>query len=440
MTIFELGENVLICCFEVLMLNSFSRIILNHQKHFKKRIYLFVTIVFTICILMVANFFDCFLLNLICVLIIYCAYTIVIYHETLIKYIISSFCFFLLVKTPEFFVLNLFRFGSFHDAESIWENELSRLCLSVITKVITFILIKCVEQIYRKSVYTKISNGLFFYLLILPVATIILLTGLFYADIHISEKNKLLLEVGTLMLLFANTLLFYLFDRLVETMEKAGKAEQLYRKSIVENIHYQQVECINERHRALLHDIKKYIRTAAGLLQAGEKDYVMQIFGKLDIKIENISQKTYCENKILNAILSEGQAKAVESGIEYNVEISNDLYVDYIEDIDMISITGNLIDNAMEAAGQAENGFVRIRMFMANEGCFMIWEVSNNFLIPPVLGKRGFITGKRNKEDHGIGIHTVEKIAKSYGGHLKIDMDNREFYASIIFPIEKREL
>lgn len=440
MTILGLGEIVLICCFEVLMLNSFSRTILHHQRYFKKRMYSFAAIVFTICILTAANFFDYFLLNLICVLIIDCAYTIVIYDETLIKCIISSVCFFMLVKIPEFIVSILFPFGSFHDGESIWKNELSRFCLLVISKVITFILIKCVEQIYRKSVYTKISQRLFFYFLILPVGTIILLTGLFYADIYIREKNKILLEVGTIMLLFANIWMFYLFDKLAETMEKAGKAEQLYRKSIVENRHNQQVECINERNRALLHDIKKYIRTAAGLLQAGEKDYVMQIFGRLDIKIENISQKNYCENKILNAVLSDGQAKAAESGIEYNVEISNDLYVDYIEDIDIISIAGNLIDNAMEAAGKAENGYVQIRMFMANEGYFMVWEVSNNFLIPPILGKKGFITGKRNKEEHGIGIHTVEKIAESYGGHLKIDMDNREFHASIIFPMEKKGL
>lgn len=42
--------------------------------------------------------------------------------------------------------------------------------------------------------------------------------------------------------------------------------------------------------------------------------------------------------------------------------------------------------------------------------------------------------------EHGIGIHTVEKIVKSYGGTLKIDIDNKVFIASIIFQVDKSGL
>ena len=63
----------------------------------------------------------------------------------------------------------------------------------------------------------------------------------------------------------------------------------------------------------------------------------------------------------------------------------------------------------------------------------------NNFLTSPVLGRKGFITSKYSKDEHGIGIHIVEKIVQSYGGKLKIDIDDLEFNASIIFPIDRSD-
>lgn len=375
--------------------------------------------------------------------IIYCAYIVICYSDSLLKCISIAVCFYMLAMAPEFIVSTIFSLNCYHDAETALGNELSGLCLTLIAKIITFIIVKCVEQIHKRHEYEEVNNGIFCSLLVLPIATMTLLIALFYADIHIPVNNKLFLEIGTGMLLFANAFMFYLFDKLIETMEKAYKMERLYVKSETENKHYQQLERINDKHRALMHDIKKYIRTAAELIQNNENVSALQIFEKLDIEIRNTSASTidYCTNKLLNAILCERKTKANELGIEYKVNLSLDLYTEYIDDIDLISIVGNLIDNAIEAAAKLKDkGFVNIEMFMANEGHFMVWEVSNNFLIPPVVENGGFITSKRNMSEHGIGIHTVEKIVKSYGGTLKIDIDNKVFIASIIFQVDKSGL
>lgn len=437
---FGLIEKILICCMEVVMLNSFSRTLLKSRKRCEGGHFTLLMEACTIAVLTMINNFDNPMVNLICVPVMYCIYTVVVYPTSFFKCISSSICFYMLAMAPEFMVAILFSLSNFHDAEGALGNELSGLCLAMIAKIITFIMAKCIEQIHKKSQYEKASNSTFCYLLILPGATMVLLVGLFCADLHISEKNKIFLEVGTFMLLSANAFMFYLFDKLIENMEKANKAERLYMKSRTENKHYQQIEQINEKHIGLLHDIKKYLRTAAELIQDGDKEHALQIFEKLDVEMQNTSLTFFCENKILNAILRERQAKAAELEIKYDVDMSPDLYIDYIEDIDLISIAGNLIDNAIEAARLAEGGYVRIRMFMANEGYFMVWEVSNNFLIPPLKEKGGFITSKRNKEEHGIGIHTVEKIVKSYDGNLKIDTDDKEFRASILFQIRKEDL
>lgn len=424
------------------MLKSFSKALLHNRR---KRDELFnpAAVVLTLGLLLLANSYSSSTINLLSVPIIYCAYIVICYSDSLLKCISIAVCFYMLAMAPEFIVSTIFSLNCYHDAETALGNELSGLCLTLIAKIITFIIVKCVEQIHKRHEYEEVNNGIFCSLLVLPIATMTLLIALFYADIHIPVNNKLFLEIGTGMLLFANAFMFYLFDKLIETMEKANKMERLYVKSETENKHYQQLERINDKHRALMHDIKKYIRTAVELIQNNENVSALQIFEKLDIEIRNTSASTidYCTNKLLNAILCERKTKANELGIEYKVNLSLDLYTEYIDDIDLISIVGNLIDNAIEAAAKLKDkGFVNIEMFMANEGHFMVWEVSNNFLIPPVVENGGFITSKRNMSEHGIGIHTVEKIVKSYGGTLKIDIDNKVFIASIIFQVDKSGL
>lgn len=436
----SLVEQILMCCTEVVMLNGFSRALLKSRKRYEGKFFTLLAGICTIAALIMINNLDNPMAKFICVPAMYCAYTAVVYPTSLCKCMGISICFYMLSMLSGVLVAILFSLSNLHGTEKVLGNELSGLCLEMLAKVLTLIMVKCIGQIHKKSRYEETGSNIFCYLLVLPGATMSLLAGLFYADLHISEKKKIFLEASVFMLLSANVFVFYLLDKLTENMEKANKAERLYMKSRTENIHYQQVKQINEKHRALLHDIKKYIRTAAELVRDGDKEHVLRIFERLDMELQNTSQAYFCENKVLNAILRERQAKAAELGVKYEVDMSSDLHIDYIEDMDVISIAGNLIDNAVEAAGLTEDGFVKIRMFMANEGHFMIWEVSNNFLIPPHRDRRGFITSKRDKKEHGIGLHTVERIVKSYDGDLKIVTDGKEFCVSVLFQTCKEEV
>lgn len=436
MNTYKILRILLTCTFEIIMLCIFSKDLLGYQRK-QEKYYNLIIMILAICLQSVVNSFDSSWINLFGVPVIFCGYVIICYSASIVKCISVAVCFYLLAMAPEFIISVVFNLTSPYDAEDILRSELSCFYLTLIAKIAMFIMVKCVEHIHKKNEYKDISNGIFGCLLVLPGATMVMLIGLFYAGIHISVKNKLFLEVGTGMLLFANIFMFYLFDRLIESIDKINKVERLYLKSETEKRYYQQMGRIGEKHRGFLHDIKKYIRTAVELIQAGNSPEAMRIFEKLDIEIGRIFEIRYCGNKILNIILSERQAKAEEFGLDFNINLSTDVYFDFIDDIDLISIIGNLLDNAIDAAKQREDGFVNVTMFMVNEGYFMVWEVNNNFLAKPVFDKTGFITSKHNKSEHGIGIHTVERVVKSYGGKLNIEIDDQEFTTSIIFQTNK---
>ncbi len=428
--------NLVSCCFEIVMLSDFAKTLLGGQRKYERYKNLIISIL-VIGIHLMVNIFDNSMINLFAIPIIYYAYVFISYSASVLKCVSVAICFYFMAMAPEFIVSVVFGLSCGHDAEQILNSGLSRLYLTFIAKIIMFIIVKCVEQIHRKNEYEEASNGIFCSLLILPIATMVMLIGVFYAGIHLSIKNKLFLEIGTSMLLFANVFMFYLFDRLIDSIGKVNKIERLYLKSETEKRYYQQMGRIGDKHRGFLHDVKKYISTAVELIQSGNPAEAVQIFERMDIEIRRIFKMSYCSNKILNVILLERQAKAEELGIKFKAKLSADLYTDLIGDIDLISIIGNLLDNAIDAAKQRKDGFVNIAMFMANEGYFMIWEVSNNFAVLPIYDKKGFITSKRNKNEHGIGIHTVEKVVKSYDGKLNIDIIDQKFIATIIFQITK---
>ena len=66
---------------------------------------------------------------------------------------------------------------------------------------------------------------------------------------------------------------------------------------------------------------------------------------------------------------------------------------------------------------------------------FLVLKILNSFKKKPILTKNGYKTSKHDRQNHGIGIHTVEQIVKNYGGKMQIVVENKEFRVTLFFPI-----
>ena len=124
--------------------------------------------------------------------------------------------------------------------------------------------------------------------------------------------------------------------------------------------------------------------------------------------------------------------------VHFEVYAEPVLKLNHITDGDLVSMIGNLVDNALEATIQCESEKKKIslRIFMEQEGRVCVVKLMNYFVTPPVFEKSGFITNKKNKEMHGIGIKSVKKTAGKYGGYLQCLVDNDKFSAILILPVK----
>lgn len=105
---------------------------------------------------------------------------------------------------------------------------------------------------------------------------------------------------------------------------------------------------------AFLHDVSKFLCITANLIENGKNLELDNMVRHLGIRIQELKNYSYCADPVLNSILCERKFVTESKGILYKIKLGNNLRTDFIEDLDLISIVGNLLDNAIEAAEKTE--------------------------------------------------------------------------------------
>jgi two-component system, CitB family, sensor histidine kinase MalK len=108
---------------------------------------------------------------------------------------------------------------------------------------------------------------------------------------------------------------------------------------------------------------------------------------------------------------------------------------------ELITILGNVIDNAIEAMMESEEKLLEIHFSYENES-LMIEVFDSGPGMPEVIQKRIFEKGYSTKgSNRGFGLYLVEKSIRSLGGELQIDSKPRlgtNFYINI--PYKNKEV
>ena len=431
----NLIRDAFVCSLQIWMLNDLGK---NMFPYRVEALWRRIGVYFIVALgIFSANHMESTFFNIIIIPTGYTIAAIIIFQGSKWKKIIMACCYYMLAIIPEFVFAAITQaygvIGTAHEFQSEVEKTLAILLM----KTMTFLLVKCVNQITRKRNYLTIENKVFTVLLALPIATIIILMCIYYSHLSFTGVNRILLPVGTVLLLMTNIFIFTVFDKLIEKSEEAKKMELLYQKSRAENINQKYINKVNEDKKAFLHDVNKFLCIMASLMKSGENYELEQMVEHLGIRIEELKNYSYCEKTVLNSILCERKFVAESKGILYKVRLGNNLRTDFIEDLDLISIVGNLLDNAIEAAERTEKDkYVICNIYMGNGGHFLVMEFRNNYIVPLIKEKERYLSTKRNPGSHGIGLHTVKRLVEKYGGIMKIDAGEQEFSVELIFTIK----
>ena len=189
------------------------------------------------------------------------------------------------------------------------------------------------------------------------------------------------------------------------------------------------MEKVNREYAGYLHEMRHIVQTIrqfSDMENAGTLKQLSEEASKLLEKRSLLDEGIYTDDPVMNAVLTERAQTARERKIEYKVNIQPGVRPDFVSETDKIRIFGNLIDNALEAAGGCENGYVSVNLRTANES-MSILQVRNSFCHQN--RKKGMLyeTTKADKRQHGFGLKNVYELAEKYCGLLNITEEQNEF-------------
>lgn len=218
-----------------------------------------------------------------------------------------------------------------------------------------------------------------------------------------------------------------------------GNAKSLSRDECarMKEKYYQDLEELHEQYDTFLHDVKHTMRTIAALAEEGANEEIINLIDGLRISLSRIEQNIICSHKILNALFVERKSYVDEKGIRLEFDITEPLYLQGIEDMDLVTLIGNILDNAVKAEEQAaEPEGILFSMKMSKEGRHIIIQLENSFSeMNSENQNKGSETGHIGAK-HGIGMRSVHKIVRKYGGMMENQKEDGRYWIKIILPVQ----
>ena len=196
-----------------------------------------------------------------------------------------------------------------------------------------------------------IKNEILLYSLVLPIATFGIYSALLYSGlmVEVSGINEGILLVGCILLLFANAIIFFLYEYIFRLNYENQALEMLTLKTDLEKKYYDRMEKVNLEQSNYMHDLKFMLRTIGNLAVQDQNEEITSVIQNMKIRIGEMEEEFFCKNKVLNTILCEKKKEAIDNKINYQAYVEPGIPLDFIQDIDIIIIMGNIIDNAIEA-------------------------------------------------------------------------------------------
>ena len=161
------------------------------------------------------------------------------------------------------------------------------------------------------------------------------------------------------------------------------------------------------------------------LAQRQDQTELRNYLDRLDGELEQLSPRNFTANPTVNTIFQRFAAQAKKKDVTFRVSAVLPEMLQIRED-DLCSLLFNMLDNALEAAAQTEQGEILCSMQIRRQ--YLAIRCENTYSGTLRTDKNGeLLTTKNDASDHGFGLMKMRAIAKKYGSVLDISYDENRF-------------
>ena len=314
-------------------------------------------------------------------------------------------------------------------------TDLIGVLVIIASRIILFLLLITVKRIsvIKKKNVIDMSNKEWLQFLIFPIftlITVIVMTNSMITSYHEDIVN--VYYVIAIVLIVLNMVVFHLINEILENSQRIREADVLKQQSIGQLELYNSLRKNYDIQRKRTHEYKNQIMCIDSLLKKKNynklEEYINSIFDKLDGQLDMVDTN----NEVVNAVINAKYYEDLQNDVLFILKI-NDLSHIKVSDEDIVTILSNLLDNAIEAAGQCDIDKRTVGIKLLYEDDVLSIAVSNSYKTEPEIMEDGYMrTIKDDKEQHGLVIRNVVATLEKYNAEYIIDYKNGEFVFSII--------
>lgn len=188
------------------------------------------------------------------------------------------------------------------------------------------------------------------------------------------------------------------------------------------------IDLINRKY----HDLKHQIAVLRSEQDSNRRTAFLDEMEQ-EIKVYEAQNKT--GNSVLDTLLTGKSLYCSKHQIEL-VCVADGAQLDFMSAMDLCTIFGNALDNAIEyelTIPEKKKRIVRIEVFAKNS--FLIIRVENYFEGTLRLTNGLPDTTKAERDYHGFGLKSIRYTVEKYGGSMNVDAAGNWFRLHILLPL-----
>lgn len=290
--------------------------------------------------------------------------------------------------------------------------------------------------IYRYYKLRKIP--LSFIYIFIPILTNIICVLLVFRYKAFNRQSSIELVVVILMIFLSNIIVFIIFKRIISDYNIKQENKILTENILKDYNYYLKIKEEQDKIKEIHHDIKNHMICLRDFCENKDTqnaiDYIDNIESGMQ-KYNNFSVEFDTGNMIVDSILKNKKNLCNERKIDFNTDVDFSK-IEFMDMVDICILFSNLIDNAIEDSEKIQDLAImkKIRLESKLIDSFYVIVIENN-KTNIVDHKQGvFLTSKKDKSFHGIGLKNVKNIVNKYLGELVIEEVENKFIVKIILP------
>ncbi|WEV42031.1 GHKL domain-containing protein [Bifidobacterium sp. ESL0682] len=180
------------------------------------------------------------------------------------------------------------------------------------------------------------------------------------------------------------------------------------------------------------HDLKHQL---TALRAEVDPEHAAAGFEQIEESVQEYSAQEHTGNSVLDVILTSKVKTCVQQGITLTTVADGKLLGD-MSSMDIATLFGNALDNAIEAASQVKEPERRlIKLALHEHGQFTVIRVENYYESALKKDDEGNLrTTKSDMHSHGYGVKSIKHIAGLYHGNVTIETHNHWFVLTVLLP------